>query len=955
MGKYLLILLLIYTSTPLTSQKKYNPDSLLRIIPTLHDTNKMLKYHDICRYYVGVDKNKSIEAAQAALTIAENRQEDIWIARCLNVLFAALNIHGERANLQNLAERAIVHAQKSGNKLTLLEAYSSLSQYYGINSIWDKTIEVCDKSLAIALEIKDTLGIINNYNLLAICNLELNNLKKTEEYHKSAIQLSKLLKRNYELGRAYTGLAELYFRQSKWDEAVENADLGAEAFKKLVYSIGEAQSLIISASALRQKGKLDEAEVRCNKVLLLISEADNDLIKAEIEVILAYIYLERNDLVKAEKYFQGSEKVASEVKDYKQLKEIYHGLELLYSAKHNFAQAKLYKHKYDIVADSFFTSQALSNISSYQVKYETAKKEQQIAIEKEKRTRLLFGSIIALLTLISFFIYFRNKQWQKQKQTRLEAENSKLQAELEHNEANRLREVDKMKSTFFANISHEFRTPLSLIVSPLEQMINGTFKGEYSKYYSIMHRNAKRLLELVNQLLDLSKLESGKMKLQAQYGDIANLIKAMVYSHQSLADRKSIQFKIYGGNQAMFCYFDKDKVEKILSNLISNAIKFSHDHGEIEVRFNITEDNKELRITIEDHGIGISADHMSHLFDRFVKSTISEIQPGSGIGLALSKELAELHGGNIQVFSEEGKGSTFEVKINVDKSFFGHQHLSDVPMEDIETTTHQELKTSKQELHGMATIVRHEKVLLIVEDNADVRTYIKDQLQDRYQIVEAEHGKQGLEMAESIIPDIIITDVMMPEMDGYEFCKKIKTSGITSHIPVIMLTARADQSDKISGLGQGADDYQTKPFDATELSLKISNLLSHQENLRRHLLESFTTLSPGPVKAESMEATFIQKVKEAIEANFEDETFSVVELSQTIGISRSQLHRKLTAITGLGPNEIIRNMRLERAKQLIQQKSGTVSEIAYKCGFNSPAYFIKCFKDYYGKTPGEMG
>jgi signal transduction histidine kinase/CheY-like chemotaxis protein len=931
-------------------QEKYNPDSLMKIMPTVHDTQKIRNYHNICRYYVGGDKQKSIEAARSALQIAEKLQEDDWIARCLNVLFAALNIHGERGDLQELAERAVFHAQKSGNKLTLMEAYSTLSQYYGVNSIWDKTIEVCDKALALAVEIKDTLGIVNNYNLLAICNLELKNFSLTEKYHQDAVKLSKKIERPYELGRAYAGLAELYFYQAKWEAAVIHADLGAASFKKLVYPIGETQALVISAAALRQIGNLEASESRCQKVLKLLDEAGNELIRGEIESTLGYIALERNELDKAEKYFISSEKAAIQGKDYKLLKEVYHGLELLNVARNDFQKSKQYKLKYELAADSFFTSKILSNISDYQVKYETAKKEQQIAIEKEKRNRLLFISLVALIILSAAFIYFRIRQKLKEQKT-------KLEAQLEHAEAERLREVDKIKSNFFANISHEFRTPLSLIVSPLDQMIQGTFKGDKEKYYKIMHRNGKRLLELVNQLLDLSKLESGKIKLEARYGDISKLIQILVFSYESLSDKKNIQLKLGAESTKMMCYFDRDKVEKILSNLISNAIKFSHDDSSIELNYKFADQQNEIiQIAISDQGIGIPEDQIPHLFERFSKTTSSEVQPGSGIGLALTKELVELHGGTIQVQSNEGRGTTFMITLQVSKQFFQPEEIK--AGQQVYESQELSAPISKQPGSKPSEIKvsdgNGKKVLLLVEDNADLRDYIKDQVKDQFTVIEAENGRQGINLAEKNIPDLILTDVMMPEMDGHEFCKHIKSHASTSHISVIMLTAKADQEDKLAGLKYGADDYLTKPFDALELNLKLTNLISRQEKMQQHILSSLTSLKPTQVKADSMDAAFLLQVKEVIEANFDDEYFSVVELSQKIGLSRSQLHRKLTALAGIGPNEIIRNMRLERAMQLLQQKSGNVSEIAYQCGFNSPAYFIKCFRDYFGVTPGEV-
>lgn len=953
MYRYLFIIIMLFSLSVFGQKKNVNIDSLNKINSTLPDTQQIKNYFDICRYWVGADKNKSIEAAQKAVKIAEKLKSDLWISKSLTVLAATFSIHGEYENLISLGNRSITHALKSGDKPTIMNSYIYQGSNYGLSSNWDMAIEATDKGLSFAKELKDTIGMINAYNMIALCNLYMIKYNLAEQYHFKALELSKAKKRTYELARAYSGLAELYVKKTEWNKAIKFSRLGTDVFIKMNYNVGVAQSKIYEAISWYELGKLSQSKLACKKIVDVITSQENSEMLAEANNLLGKIAMEEDKLNDAKNFLNEALKLAQNLKSYKLLKEIYHNMESLYRDKKQFDIAKEFRRKSEIAADSLFSEKALLNVVNYQVKYETAKKEEQLAIEKEKRTRLLFGSALALILLGSFFLYLRNKQIQKQKQTKLEAENSKLQAVLEHAEADRLREIDKMKSNFFANISHEFRTPLSLIVSPLEQMISGSFKGDKEKYFGIMLRNAKRLLELINQLLDLSKLESGKVKLSVQQGNISKLIKFIVFSHQSLADKKSIQFQIHKKEQdSIICYFDKDKVEKILSNLISNAIKFSADNTIIDI--NYTYDANKIILSVTDHGIGIAEDQLSQIFERFGKSSISELQPGSGIGLAITKELVELHGGSISAKSKEGVGSTFTININVHKNFFKDDEVSTELMEEYDSVKKTAFALNESEAFNLPDLSVQNKVILIVEDNADVRSYLRDQLRENYTILEADNGKQGITLSESSVPDMIITDVMMPEMNGYEFCKKIKTSSVTSHIPVIMLTAKADQKDKLSGFAYGADDYLTKPFDATELMLKLKNLMNHQDKLRKHLLESFTSITPSNLNVQSMDAIFIRDVKETIESNLEDETFSVVELGHKIGVSRSQLHKKLTALTGLGPNEIIRNMRLERAKQLLKQKSGTIAEIAYQSGFNSPAYFIKCFKDYFGKTPGEI-
>ncbi len=945
---------LVFTTSflPIQAQKKLNPDSLLQLIPNMVDTQKILAYHDICRYYVGANKDKSIEAAQAALTIAESKNDNKWVARCLNVLFSTLNIHGESKNNQVLAEKALHHALLSKSKTTILEAYESLANTYGMKSMWDKAIEYSDQCLVIASEIKDTVGLLNAYNMLALCNLELNRAALAQQYHHKSVDLSQKIGRVYELGRAYAGLAEVNMKQGNWKEAHVNAKMGADAFKKMNYPIGQAQSLVFAGAALLQMEQLVECRQMCREIISLLKEAGNDAVLGDAYNILGYVEMEEGRYGLASEYFKNAEKEARKSTNYKLLKDIYRGLEILSTLQNNFSAARGFRQQFQVASDSSLSQQMVSNITNYQVKYETAEKEKLLAEEQEKKSKWILGSIIALLLLTGLFLYQRKQQQMQKNQARLEAEKSRLEAELEHREANRLREVDKIKSTFFANISHEIRTPLSLIIGPLEQMINGSFKGDQQKYYRIMHKNGKRLLELVNQLLLLSKLESGRMKLNGSKGNIHNLIKAIVNSFETMADRRNILIEITCPDAGGQCCFDRDAVEKIVTNLISNAIKFSNDGGSIFVAIHSVT-SQTIQIDVVDTGIGISEDQIPNLFERFSKTTHSELQPGSGLGLALVKELSELHGGGVAVKSKDGEGSVFTVTLRVDRSFFDNHQFTNQTLESEASTFETQISDTTFTSERLKKRIPH-KIILVVEDNADVRTYIKDQLQGSYLILEATNGKEGIEVATLQVPDIIITDIMMPEIDGLSLCKIIKKHPLLSHIPVIVLTSKTEEADKISGLEAGADDFLTKPFLATELVLKIKNWLTTRIRLQEKYLGPLNPFSPDALQEENMDAKFIQNVRNTIQQNLDDEGFSVVELSQKVGFSRSQLHRKLSALTGKGPNEIIRSMRLENAKHLLELKAGNVSEIAYRCGFNSPAYFIKCFKDQFGITPGEV-
>jgi len=622
-----------------------------------------------------------------------------------------------------------------------------------------------------------------------------------------------------------------------------------------------------------------------------------------------------------------------------------------------------------VLDDSLFNAEKIERIAAVEAKFETQKKEAQLAQQQLEmarkdnlRNQIIFIAIGVILALVGLFQYLRNRQKVKQKE-------AELSAVIERAETEKLREADTLKSTFFANISHEFRTPLTLIISPLEQLLNGTFKGDVRKYYGIMHRNGRRLLQLVNQLLDLSKLESGKMKLETEEGDIAAFVRAIAYSFESLAVRKLIDYRVLTPPMTITGFFDRDKLEKILTNLLSNAFKFTPENGSIELELKMPKTAQEhaglVEIAVRDTGIGIPADQLPFLFDRFYslipaqpnQKTEHQYLAGTGIGLALTRELVGLHKGQIRVESTEGQGTQFLFTFFVENLAISQESPSDtlagdktIPILSIAETTRLE-KPKMAEVFGAGD----RQVVLIVEDNQDVRLYIRDQLIENYVVMEAGNGKQGLEMAVETTPDLVISDIMMPEMDGREFCRLVKSNEKTSHIPVVLLTAKADQSDKLEGLSLGADDYLIKPFDTRELQVRVANLIEQRRHLQERYRRSLHAFAPAEIDLESIDAAFLKKVREAVETNLEDETFSVVELGAAVNMSRSQLHRKLKALTGYAPNEVIRNMRLERAKAMLEKRAGNASEIAYMTGFNSPAYFAKCFKDYFGISPSEVG
>jgi len=541
------------------------------------------------------------------------------------------------------------------------------------------------------------------------------------------------------------------------------------------------------------------------------------------------------------------------------------------------------------------------------------------------------------------------------------------QAEMQRFQADRLAEVDKLKSRFFANISHEFRTPLTLILGPIRQAIERPDDPNHLQKLHLVEENTKKLHGFVNQLLDFSRIESGTLKLQISRDDIVKFLRRTVRSFESWAETKKINLEFQSEVESGEGFFDSDKLEKIVNNLMSNALKFTAEGGTVDVSVQLvptsslspikrgqSKEGEVVEISVSDTGPGISAEHLPHIFDRFYRVDETHAAEGTGIGLALTKELVELHHGTITVESAPGKGSVFTVKVPIEQSAYAHNDITEsAPL--IERREHTEAEASSEVKRPVPTTAPADgkPIVLIVEDNADLRAYIREYLEADYAVQEAGNGNEGYDRATEIVPDLVISDIMMPEMDGMKLCRALKQDVRTSHVPVILLTARADTDSKIEGLEIGADDYVTKPFDSKELVARVRNLIEQRRQLRRKFSEG-VALKPGEVAVSSLDDTLLKKVMASVEKNIADENFGVDELAREACLSRAHLNRKLHALTDLSPAELIRRVRLERARQLLENNAGSIAEIAYQVGFGSPSHFSASFRERFGILPSEV-
>ena len=530
-----------------------------------------------------------------------------------------------------------------------------------------------------------------------------------------------------------------------------------------------------------------------------------------------------------------------------------------------------------------------------------------------------------------------------------------------------LHEADQLKIRFFMNISHEFRTPLTLILGPLEQLRESLKSSTISlSNFNLIDRNAKRLLRLVNQLLDLRSLETNTMRLKVSEGNLETFLYE-IFSHFTYnANRFAINYRFTAKPADYNCYFDHDIVEKVMYNLLSNAFKYVNDNGiinitidklkhheliEYELPVNEKKTGDYVRISIRDNGIGIEEEKLPYIFDRFYQVTHNiKHQKGTGIGLSLAKELINLHKGQIIVHSKITKGTTFTIVLPVSKNFFhinemtsdtGNDTKEDYPLISYEPPP----SLQSQEYTGQQD---ENTLILIVDDNFDIREYLKNCLGRQFKLIEAENGKTGFQKAKKHLPDLIIADIMMPVVDGYALSQKIKSDIALSHTPLILLTARSGKEDELTGLNTGAEDYITKPFNKDVLLARINTILNNRkltrEKIKRELVDNENPLP-------SFNEKFLQQVNSLCEENMGDSSFNVEQLCEILNISQPHLYRKIKNLTDHSPNEFIRILRLKKAARLINHDSDNISQIAYDVGFTDPKYFSKCFKAFFGQSP----
>ena len=566
-------------------------------------------------------------------------------------------------------------------------------------------------------------------------------------------------------------------------------------------------------------------------------------------------------------------------------------------------------------------------------------------------------ALSVLIAIVIIAVHWRIQKLEKSR-SRLEAEVRKRTDKIEK-QTQALKALDKAKSRFFANITHEFRTPLTLIIGPAEQLISKEPPSPFKKSLYEILKNARNLLELINQLLDLSKLESSQMKIEFSHGDIVHFTREHVVQFQYWADRNKLHLEFTSDLEAWEIGFDRDKWSKILFNLISNAIKFTPEGGSITIDLKKLRLNEQdfVQLRVKDTGIGIEKEYLNYIYDRFyqVDASSTRVRGGTGIGLALVKELVDIQDGTITVNSFPAKGTLFNVRLPVTSEFDAKKLISPLLSEDmfLNLDTYRPQTKNNQTDTGTKKITAEKLELLIIEDNAEMRTYIRSCIDvSAFHISEAVDGAAGIEKAQKIIPDLIISDVMMPKKDGFEVTEAIRNHTATSHIPVILLTAKAALKSRLEGLERGADAYLIKPFSPQELAMRIQKLIE----LRRLLQARYRSGIPPPEDIVfKKEDAFITEIKAYIRANMSKTSLSTSEISAHFVMSRMQLHRKIKDLTDNSAHYYIQSIRLDTAMKMVKEKKFSIAEIADETGFSSPENLTRAFKKVFGKAPSKIG
>ena len=833
-------------------------------------------------------------------------------------------------------------------------AYQLLTRIYTEKGSYKKAISSIQSGLEIFQGLGDKqeenrmtlyMGLVHKY--LKLYDLSI-------QYYEEALEMA--LKNDHQelLGSIYGNMGNVYFLQGEYEKArnVHLQSLALDEKKGNLQGIGNTYHNL--AMLYEAESNFSQAEEYYLKSLELDKKLNNLQGPVLTLMQLSGLSYEQEDFSQALSYAEKA-LVLSDTLDNLRLKRVVLAqLPVIYAAMGDIQASMDFQKQYFQLNDSIQTSILEDEIAQVRTELEVSQREKELELQqvtlssqayslKLQRVALIGFSLAFLMALgVIYLMVIRN---------RLKQRNLKLaQAE-----AQQIKRLDQLKSQFFTNISHEFRTPLHLILAPLQKKV-----GQIStKDIRMIERNGHRLLRLVNQMLDLGKLEMGMFTPLYRQRNLFPFLTDLLHSFIPLAQNKGITLQIDIPNRERVGWIDPEIIEKIVFNLVSNAIKFTPPEGKVNFHAHM-ESPHSLRIVVSDTGLGVPPHMKEKIFERFIQTLDSAVLAieGTGIGLALTKELVEVCEGSISLDSEKGKGSSFTVVL----PFYPEKPTGKQTVEEpspLEPLSKPEpiLSTTPLGVSPQSDIMEVTEQglpsVLVVEDHQELREHLASQLIGEFEVTEAQNGMEGLELAKKVMPDLIITDLMMPEMDGVAMTQKLKQHTLTSHIPLIMLTAKDDTQSRKEGFIKGVDQYLSKPFHIEELKARMSNILMQRKEMREKFSKE-VVVKPSEVRVPDTEGVFLEELISIIEKHIMDEGFTVEALQKKVGMSRMQLHRKLKALTGQSASEFIRTIRLKRAAQLLKDSHMQVAEAAYQSGFGHLSYFSKCFKEQYGILPSEF-
>ncbi|WP_229313498.1 ATP-binding protein [Larkinella terrae] len=874
------------------------------------DTNRVVLLNLLSNQYISIDYQQVKIIAEEALKLAEKLSYQAGIANAKNRLALCYHMIGE----DELAIQFALSAESIAEKNQMAEA------------------------------------LAESYRILGSAYMNQEDLKTAENYHIRAEKMARKTKNRRLLARILNGAGTVQFRKQN--------DLAAlKLYQQSLGILREENAIFFMPIALSNIGEIYSRPTLRNpalerqffeEALFYALKSKNRFAEGSALSNLGMLFTTRNNYPKAERYLSQALKLSQETGTRSVTTRIYLHLVELNMKRGKSPQAQKYLKSYYDLRDSLQNEKRTRQIVRLEAQYKSEKKEQQIKLlEQEKRFYMasknfwIGGSVLLFIAVI--IIYYLLQSRNRKAGQLLEVQQTLIE---------KLRETDLLKSRFFATISHEFRTPLALILAPLEEMLLAPRSSPVDPNdLKLVKRNANRLLDLVNQLLDLSKLEAGKMSLQIQTGDLETWLRLLVSSFDSLAEARGIQFIKRMAVSSDNTWFDPDKLEKIVTNILSNAFKFTGPGGSVALSIQTSDDASDLFITLTDTGKGIPEEDLPHIFSPFYQSRklADDGQPGTGLGLALVNELVKLHKGEIDFASQLNTGTTISITLPVSREKLDFAEAVFV--------RNQEFAPKPQTADDFPAVETEPDAgtsdcLLVVEDNPELRNFIVTIFQNQFRVVTAQDGEEGLQLAVDLLPDLIISDVMMPKMDGIGLTERIRTNDLTSHIPVLLLTAKSDAESRMDGFRTGADDYLIKPFSTEELRVRVANLVEQRKKLAaKYRSEIWAPASP--TRTLSYDEKFVISLRAVVETHLSDSSFSVEQLAEEMCLSRTQLFRKVKALLEISPNELINDIRLQRAAELIRSKADSLTQISYSVGFSEQSYFAKRFRKKFGVSPGE--